>query len=99
MLESNYSTPTVIQTSIWGDVVGNDSLEAPDDSVDIISDVTLTLNKFQNFITGPLKSQADVEPAEVDFQVNISDVTFVLNAFCGDPYFFTGPGDMTPPCE
>ena len=61
----------------------------PDNSVDVVTDVTAVLDKFRNFAASPAKSRADLEPALPDGQINISDVTFVLNAFSGADYPFT----------
>lgn len=97
--EGSYSDALVISTSIWGDSVDDCTTlpcKPPDKSVDIVTDVTATLNKFQNFISGPDKARTDMEPALLDAEVNISDVTFVLNAFGGELYPFGAP---PPPCE
>ena len=61
----------------------------PDNRVDVVTDVTVVLEKFRNLVATPAKSRADVEPALPDGQINISDVTFVLNAFGGADYPFT----------
>ena len=63
--------------------------------MDITSDVTAVLVKFQN-VGGPEKARSDMEPSNVDFLINISDVTFVLNAFSGETYPFEPPGSV--PC-
>lgn len=92
--EAAYSAPLTVKTSIWGDVVGafiGGKWDPPDGSVDIATDVTAVLQKFQNAIEAPIKARADQDPSEPDREVNISDVTYVLNAFSGDPYPFSGP--------
>ena len=67
----------------------------PDASVDITTDVTSILSKFRN-VGGPTKSRADLEPALPDGLVNISDVTFCLNAFSGDGFAFAADANPCP---
>ncbi len=95
----SYSLPLSVGTPMWGDLVGdctprpNDGFCTPADaSIDVTTDVTAVLNKFKNTGTAPLKARADVEPATVDFLINIADVTRMLDAFRGNPYpFMPGP--------
>ena len=96
--ESHFSPSLVLTTSIWGDVVKDCTgmpCGPPDGSVDIVTDVTSILNKFQNLANAPRKSRMDLEPAIPDRVINISDVTFALNAFSSSPYPFE-PGPF--PC-
>ena len=95
----NYSPALEIKNSRWGDIVLDCAVNpcpAPDGSVDLVTDVTGVLNKFQNLTPSPSKARADVEPEVPDFEVNISDVIFVLNAFGGDPYPFSDPVPCPP---
>lgn len=83
-----------LQTSIWGDLIKD--CEAfpcgpPDGSVDVTTDVTSILDKFRNLPTAPRKARTDIEPRIVDRIINISDVTFALEAFSSFPYPFAGP--------
>ena len=99
-LDTNYSPPLVLQTSLWGDLVKDctaDPCGPPDNSVDVVTDVSAVLTKFANLNVGVSKSRCDVEPSTVDFLINISDVTFILNAFMGAPYPFA-PSEP-PPCS
>jgi hypothetical protein len=104
--ESSYSAPFVPPVSIWGDVVKNCitcPCGAPDGSVGIPTDVTAVLDKFKNLVPPSLacaavvKVRADIEPRVPDQVINISDVTFVLDAFRGFPYPFSPSGP--PPCS
>ena len=87
----HYSAPRILTTSAWGDVV-SDCTTIPcgpaDGTVNVTTDVTSVLDKFKNVPAGPVKSRTDVEPGLIDFTINISDVTQVLNAFSSLPYPF-----------
>jgi hypothetical protein len=88
-----------ISTAPWGDIGSvfdvtctlTDCWKAPDEVVDVITDVTACLSKFANRAKAPIKARADVEPATLDFKVNISDVTSILGQFRGLPYPFPPP--------
>ena len=97
--ESSFSSPLVITNSIWGDLLKDCTTlpcGPPDGSVDIVTDVTGCLDKFRNLATGPSKARTDLEPSILDLTINISDVTFVLDAFGGSPYPFAP--STTNPC-
>ncbi|UCC31800.1 MAG: hypothetical protein JSU86_05885 [Phycisphaerales bacterium] len=94
--EVHYSAPLTITTSRWADLVGTCAIipcTSPDGSVGIPTDVTACLDKFKNLAGAVLKSRADIEPNLPDWSVNISDVTYVLDAFRG----FIYPPAQTPP--
>ena len=100
--ETSPSEALLIRTSIWGDAVGPyggcpAGYSQPDNSVDIVTDVTALLSKFQNLLESPTKAQSDLEPEQPDRQNNISDVTFALNAFGGAEYPFSSPTRCPPP--
>ncbi|UCC29868.1 MAG: S8 family serine peptidase [Phycisphaerales bacterium] len=102
--EPNYSAPLVVTTSRWGDLVGHCAVipcSPPDGVVGIPTDVTACLDKFKNLVGAVMKSRADVEPNLPDWLVNVSDVSYVLDAFRGfayppaqtpQPTGWTGPG-------
>ena len=99
--EASYSGGLLVTMNIWGDMGGpynaaEGEWEAPDGRVDITIDVTAVLDKFRNLATAPTKARAEIEPSVIDMVINISDVTFVLNAFGGSPYPFTP--STTNPC-
>ena len=84
-LEPSYSPILSLTTSKWGDLIKDfttDPPGPPDDSVDITSDVTAILQKFQNTINLTMP-RADVEPLTLNGKGDIADVTFVLDAFTG----------------
>jgi hypothetical protein len=103
-LPANYSVgKTVLQTR-FGDVVGPFDTSggyylAPEGAnVGIGTDVTAVLAKFANRGTAPIKARSDLEPCELDYKINISDVTEALNAFRNLPYRFAlGSGNCTNP--
>ena len=108
--EVNYSAPLMITTSKWGDVVADCTTcpcGPPDGAVGIPTDVTAVLDKFKNLAppgvpcAAVIKARADVEPNLPDWLVNVSDVSYVLDAFRGfaypptqipQPFGWTGPG-------
>ena len=88
---AHFSAALPFTTSKWGDSVTDCTTSPcgpPDGGVDVVTDVTAGLDKFKNVITGPSSARVDVEPEVIDHWINISDVTFVLDAFRGDPYPF-----------
>ena len=93
--EGNYSAPLEVTTSIWGDLVGTCAVipcTPPEGVVNMGTDVTACLDKFRNLPNAVLKSRADIEPQVPDLLINISDVTYVLDAFRGFEYpFEPGP--------
>ena len=97
--EAHYSAPLTITTSKWGDLVGTCAVipcTPPDGVVNMGADVTACLDKFRNLEGAVLKSRADIEPDLPDWLVNISDVTYVLDAFRGFEYPFEPGAD---PCR
>lgn len=94
-VESNYSCPLFVDTPIWGDIAGDLATcppTGPDGTVDILPDVTALIDKFGNSPCAVIKARADVEPALPDRQINISDITLVLDVFSGIPYPFPWSG-------
>ncbi len=96
---SIFSDPLEMTTAKWGDTVETCSTVActpPDGSVDIV-DALAILRAFA-FVPGSIiLPRADLEPACVDFQINISDVLHSLRGFTGQAYPFTP--SATDPCD
>ena len=85
----NYSTPLTVETAAWGDVVRDCTATPcgpPDGTVGIATDVTALLDKFKNLTGAPIKARCDLEPSEPDMLINITDVTYGLDAFRGFGY-------------
>lgn len=98
--EEGFSEALVLPTTAWGDAVGvfdagTGTWTAPNGTVDVPFDVVALLDKFANRPGAPIKSRADIEPAMIDFKINITDVTRALDAFTGAPFPFL-PGSV--PC-
>ncbi len=100
-LEHGYSTPLLLTAGPWGDICGpcdDSAWDPPDGSVDVTTDVTAVLDKFKNAPGAPIKARSDIEPSVPDLKVNISDAVFILDAFRGESYPFSGPV-TTDPCR
>lgn len=88
----------VLTTSLHGDIVRDCSTTPcppPNGIVEII-DVVAILDKFKNAPTAPIKARCDIDPANLDGLVTITDITSALSAFGGEIYPFPPPS--TPPC-
>ncbi len=97
--DNSFSSPVFMATSQWGDVTAGCATppcSPPDGRVDVTTDVTAILAKFRNTGEAPRKARADIEPALPDLMVNISDVTFALDAFRGHSYPFQPPSNPCP---
>jgi hypothetical protein len=55
----------------------------------ITADVTMILDKFKNLEGTLPKPRADIEPATPDLLINMTDVTWALEAFSGAVYPFS----------
>jgi hypothetical protein len=110
--EDAYSDTLTLLQAGWGDLVLDISAcpnGPPDGRVDVVTDVIAVLNKFTNLNCAPLKARADLQPHNVDFKIDISDVVLCLGAFTGDDYPFgagncydercSGGGDHGMICE
>ena len=89
-----FSVPLAIENPRWGDVVGSCSVSpctAPDGIVNVTSDVVSLLDKFQGLPGAPVKARADLEPGIPDMILNITDVTWAIDAFSGGSYPFAVP--------
>jgi hypothetical protein len=99
-LDDSYSTVLIVTQAGLGDVVANVTQcpnGAPNLSVDVVGDVVGVLNKFANRDCAPQKTRTDLEPCEVDFRINITDVLQALAGFTGASFPFTPDG--TTPCQ
>lgn len=99
--ELSFSDSLVITNSGFGDLVGLECTSAtscspPDNSVDVPTDVTAVLEMFQNSRFAPGKVRTEIEPARIDFKINFTDITLVLDAFRNVPYPFEP--STTNPC-
>jgi hypothetical protein len=89
--ENAYSDPLAVIQAGWGDVVLSvvDCPNGPpEESVGVVTDVVAVLNKFSNSHCAPKKARTDLQPNNVDFKIDISEVVRCLGAFVGDPYPF-----------
>ncbi|UCC29690.1 MAG: hypothetical protein JSU86_15980, partial [Phycisphaerales bacterium] len=104
--EGSFSAPLCMRQSAWGDVVDNCvtyPCRPPNGVVDFI-DVSAVLDRFKNL--GPpeynpavVKVRAEHDWETPNQRIDVSDVTFCLDAFlgvCYPPAAFTPPGE--PPC-
>ncbi|UCC28757.1 MAG: hypothetical protein JSU86_11205, partial [Phycisphaerales bacterium] len=89
--EASYSVPLDVSMSRWGDVVRSCATwpcTPPDGVVGIPTDVTALLDKFKNlgpptFNPALRKARADLDWETPNRRIDISDVTFCLDAFRG----------------
>ena len=91
--EENFSSPFVVSTPRWGDVVGRFDAAgrvwpSPDGSVDVVSDVIAILDAFRGLPSAPIKIRLDLDREVPDGLINITDVVMALNAFRGAGYPF-----------
>ncbi len=70
--------------------------DRPNGSVGVVTDVVAILGKFKNLVGAPLKARTDLEPSLPDLKINITDVTYAIEAFTGEGYAFEPIED---PCE
>ncbi|UCC28962.1 MAG: hypothetical protein JSU86_12250 [Phycisphaerales bacterium] len=104
-VDRSYSNPLVVTMSRWGDMVRSCATwpcTPPDGVVGIPTDVTALLDKFKNlgpptspqFQPALRKARADLDFATPNRRIDITDVTFCVDAFRGCPY---PPGAIPPP--
>jgi len=94
--EGNFSSPLVLQSSIFGDVTGRFDPDtsvwvAPNGTADIFPDILGLIDAFSTQPGNMTKIRADIEPCILDFTINFTDVVFAIDAFRGLPFPF-GPG-------
>ena len=94
-----FSDPLEMTTAKFGDTVESCSAlgcTPPDEDVGII-DALAILGRFASVPGSISLPRADLEPACVDFAINISDVLHSLKGFSGVPYPFTP--SAADPCD
>lgn len=67
----------------------------PDGSVSFVTVVVAIIDKFRNLVRAPLKARTDLGPSFSDLKINITDVTYSIEAFTGEAYPFEPAGN---PC-
>jgi hypothetical protein len=97
--ENQYSVPLLLATCGWGDVVEDCTVTPcgpPDGVVNVTTDVRALLDKWKNLAGAPRKVRCDLEPALPDHVINITDVTYGLDAFKGFDYPFAAAPEPSP---
>ncbi len=92
--EAYYSAPLVLTTSLWGDLTGRCDVTPctpPDGVVDMTTDVTAVLDKFKNLPGALIKARADLGGAVPNRIIDMADVMYAIDAFCGLSYPFGNP--------
>ena len=93
-----FSAPLSVPTSKHGDtIISCDTCPCGDaeGAVNVI-DCVGVVARFVSADCAPLKSRVDLEPAEPDRQINITDVSRCVEAFQGLPYSFPAPVGCVP---
>ena len=91
---SQFSAPFVVETSLWGDLVGDCTstpCSPPEGIINITTDLVAQLDSFSDLPGSVNKFRADIEPRVPDFLINITDIVATQNAFSGFAYPFEGP--------
>jgi hypothetical protein len=99
LLPKNTSDALSVTTSRWGDITRafvNGQWTEPDGALSITADALAHLSKFGNRGGAPTKARADIDPAALDFKINIPDVSRVVDAFRGVEYPFPPPTVLCP---
>ena len=89
-VETSYSAPLEVTTSVWGDTV-----VAPPGEVDF-DDITAVVDKFRDLPGAPRKPRVDLAPDVTDKVINFTDIPAVVDAFRGLPYPYPPPPDPCP---
>ncbi len=88
-IEANFSASLQVETSVQrGDIL---SQAGPPGDGTNIDDVLGVLSGFSSAPGAPSKYRTDMEPAVIDFKINISDALDALAGFSGLPYSRPGP--------
>jgi len=102
-VEDNYSPPVTINTSGFGDIVGDCGIQPcgpPQGVIDFV-DISGCVDKFRNLPTAPQKARADVINSNItqappDRKVDFVDISAVVDAFRGSPPPLPGPQNHCP---
>lgn len=98
-IENSYSSALSIAQGAWSDVVQDCSgcpCGPPDLAVNVVTDLVSILKKFANSDCALTKVRADIQPAALDFMVNILDVVRALGGFTGENFPFLPDGSPCP---
>jgi hypothetical protein len=93
-MEGAYSVPLAVETSRWGDIVGDCAqtpCSGPDGEVNF-DDLASLVDKFTNAPGAPIKARADIAPIVADRIIDFVDISSAVGAFRGLPYPYDGPG-------
>lgn len=95
--EGSYSGALAVQTSGWGDMVGDfDGGDwTPPNGVVDFNDLSAVVGKFKNAPEATIKARADVAEDSPDTRVDFLDIARIVDAFRGVSYPFAGPT----PCD
>jgi len=97
-VETNYSIPLTMTTSLFGDVV-EPYYTGPGDAQPDFRDISAVVAKFVGDLSAPIKAAAQLQPNVVDPMdpVNFKDIAAAVSAFLGAPFDellgITGPCD------
>jgi hypothetical protein len=87
------TTPAVVGTAVWGDVVGDfvaGQWTAPNGVIDF-NDISATVECFVSQPTAPSWWQCDVSPELPDGVIDFGDIGYVVDAFSANAYPFDPP--------
>jgi len=85
--EDCFSDPVTVSTRQWGDIVAPFGCCSQPN----FGDISKVVDKFQDKVGAPSKSETDLGGHVVDLKVNFADINLDVQAFQGAAYPFTGP--------
>jgi hypothetical protein len=81
-------------TSVWADIVGSGGATPPNNIVDF-ADISAAVDRFRSVPTAPHSTRCDLgenrPSGGVLLPINFLDISYVVDAFRGADYPFTGP--------
>ena len=90
---------TIPTVSVWADIVGGGSFGLPDNIVDF-SDISAMVDRFRAVPTAPHATRCDLgenrPSGGVLLPINFLDVSYLVDAFRGFNYPFSGPSAPLP---